>query len=145
MGYGADFEYRIGYAADNTISLDSMGLAPPDQVVYRPATLYYVRGDFTRVGDGFAAADWVWDTIGLSKLSLLLSFLADEDSAEVYIQTDKREGLSPNPKASFGIFRCIMWKPILSGEDGVHVVRTPYVLQTVRVQFRRLIEIIPGP
>jgi hypothetical protein len=78
--------------------------------------------------------------ISISRLSQILSFLGSADFAKVYIVTDKRDGTFPNPKISFGMFYATMWKPILSGDEGVFVVKSPYVAQTVKVTFVNLVE-----
>jgi hypothetical protein len=122
------------------ISLRDMKIAPPDTVVWRPYAVAYIRSDFTKAGDGFASAEWIWDTITISRLSSLLSFLADEEWASVYVQTQKKDGTYPSPKQEFGVFSGVMWKPTIGGDDGVQVVGSPYTMQTVRVRFVNLVE-----
>lgn len=136
-----DFDYQIGDTPTQMVTLRQLGIAPPDQVVFKPSTTYYARADFQRVGDGFASCDWIWDIISLSRLSNLLSFLNGQESASLYIATDKRDGTHPNPKTSFAVFSAIMWKPIITGEEGVHVAKSPYALQTVKVQFVYMVEL----
>jgi hypothetical protein len=135
-----DTDFKISLDIDNLISLRDMKVAPPDTVVWRKNAVNYVRGDFTRVGDGFASAEWIWDTITISRLSNLLYFLAGEDWASVYIQTHKNDGTYPAPELQFGVFSAIMWKPIIGGDDGVQIVGSPYTMQTVRIRFVNLVE-----
>lgn len=132
--------FKIGTAVDVLLSLRDMKVAPPDTVVWRPTAVSYVRSDFTRVGDGFASAEWIWDTISIARLSKILSFLAGEDWADVYIQTQKNDGTYPTPELEFGVFSAVMWKPTIGGNDGVQIVGSYRTMQTVRIQFVNLVE-----
>jgi hypothetical protein len=123
------------------MSLERMYIPPPDQVVYRPYSSVYVRGDYSRIGDGFATAEWIWDIISISRLSNLLALLSGNDYIRLYVITDKRDGTYPNPRSSFSLFNATMWKPILTGEEGVAVARSPYAMQTVKIQFINLVEL----
>ena len=67
-----DTDYRIGRTAARLVPLAWMNIPPPDQVVYRPAVAYYVRGDQSRVSDGHITCAWIWDVISLSRLATLL-------------------------------------------------------------------------
>jgi len=136
-----DFAYKIGLTATTMMLLSDMKLAPPDQVVWRPSAVHYPRADFSRVGDGFSSFDWIWDTISIARLSSLLKLLNGAESVRLYAVTDKRDGTYPNPRSAFSVFWATMWKPVLSGEEGVSVVKSPYVMQTVKVQFVNAIEL----
>lgn len=138
--YQADSDYKIGVSIAKLASLRNLGIAPPDQVTFRPASVYYIRSDLSRVGDGFSSVIWVWDIISSEKLSKLMSFLNGADFVDLYIKTDLRDGTHAIPSNSFGIYSCKMWKPILSGEEGVPVARSPYALQTVQIKFVDLVE-----
>jgi hypothetical protein len=138
--YNLDSAYAIGLEPTQMVYLRQMNIAPPDQIVYKPAAVYYVRSDFSRVGDGFASVEWVWDMISISRLHNIISFLDGEDYASLYVLTDKRDGSYPNPRTSFGLFYATMWKPIITGEEGVFVARSPYVVQTVKLQFVNMVE-----
>ena len=116
-----DTDFKISLDIDALISLRDIRIPPPDTVVWRPSAIHYIRSDFTRVSDGFASAQWIWDTISISRLSNLLSFLAGEEFASVYVQTHKNDGTYPAPELQFGVFSAIMWKPIIGGDDGVHI------------------------
>ena len=140
MSYCDDTQYQIGTNINRLASLKRIGVPPPDTTVFSPAASYHVRSDFTRVGDGFASTEWIWDTMSLSRLFNLLSFLNGADWASVYIATEKKDGFYPNPRTGFSVFSAIMWKPMLSGEDGVMLVGSPYVYQTVRIRFVNLVE-----
>jgi len=140
VAYNQASQYSIGITPTDLLALRDMHIAPPDQVVYRPASIYYVRGDMSRVGDGFAMCEWIWDAISLSRLSTILEFLDGDTYKDVYIVTDKRDGTFSNPDDSFALFYAKMWKPILSGEEGVSIARSPYALQTVKIQFVDLVE-----
>ena len=139
--YCEDTDYQLGLSPTGVIPLSKLRLPEPDQVVYRPAAIYYVRSNFTRVSDGYVSTEWIWDTMSIGRLSKLLSFLAGEDYANVYLVTDKRDGTYPNPKVSFGMFSAIMWKPILSGDEGIHVAQSPYVVQTIKINFVHMVEL----
>jgi hypothetical protein len=139
--YCADSLYKIGSSLSNLIPLKNLGLAAPDQVTYQPASSYVVRADMTRVGDGFTIATWIWDIISIERMSQLLAYLNGADYANVYIRTDIRDGTHAIAANAFKVFSAIMWKPLLFGQDGNAVVRSPYALQSVKIQFVNLIEI----
>jgi hypothetical protein len=136
----ADTDFKLGLAPNALVTLRNIGLAAPDQVTFRPASVYYVRADLTRVGDGFSSATWVWDMMSTERMSKLLSFLSGADYVRLYIKTDVRDGTHALPRNAFKVFSAIMWKPIVSGEEGVPVAKSPYVLQTVQVKFVDLLE-----
>ena len=137
----ADMEYGIGTTAAGIVALRLMYVPPPDQVIWKAAASYYARADLHRVGDGFASIEWIWDTISISRLSKILEFLGTADSVALYVQSDKRDGTYPNPAAAFRVFSAIMWKPILSGQEGTPLARSPYVMQTVKITFINTIEL----
>lgn len=122
------------------ISLHDLGIAAPDQVTFQPYSVVYARGDMSRVGDGVSTASWIWDIISIEKLSRLLSFLNGSTYAEMYIRTDIRDGTSSIASDAFKVFSATMWKPLLYGQEGVPVVKSPYALQTVNIQFVNLVE-----
>lgn len=132
--------YQIGSTPTGLMSLRELNIPVPDQVVFRPMAAYYVRADFTRVGDGFASTDWIWDVLDLNSVYKLLSFLGGEESVALYVVTDKRDGTIPNPATAFGLYYSIMWKPIMSGEEGVPIARSQVALQTVRLRFVNMVE-----
>ena len=84
-------DFKISTDIDALVSLRDMKVAPPDTVVWRPTAVSYVRSDFTKAGDGFSSAEWIWDTISIARLSNLLSFLGGEEWASVYIQTQQKQ------------------------------------------------------
>lgn len=137
--YRADTLYKIGATSTNMATLKQLGIAPPDQVTYQAASTYYVRSDMSRVGDGFSLCSWVWDNISIQKLSTLLAFLGGNSWADVFINTDIRDGTYPNPAKAFKLYSARMWKPLLFGQEGQPVNRTPYVIQTVHIQFVNLV------
>lgn len=134
-----DTDYAIGLTANTLMSLRDLNIPPPDQPVFTPAALYRVRGDLSRVGDGFPMANWIWDVISVATLYPVINLLGGADFKELYIRTDKRDASTPSPDLAFNVYSCIMWKPILAGDEGVYVARSPYALQTVQIQFKRLI------
>jgi hypothetical protein len=138
--YNKDTSYKIGASLTAMVALRDLNIGVPDQVTFKPAGLSYVRADYSRVSDGAAMASWVWDIISIHKLALLLNFLNGTTFASVYIQTDVRDGTFAIPKNAFKVFSAIMWKPLLYGEDGVPVARSPYAMQTVNIQFVNLVE-----
>ena len=71
MDRRGDFQYALGVNPENLAELKKLRIPIPDQVVYAPASLYYVRTDGTRVGDGFATFSWIWDVISRENLAIL--------------------------------------------------------------------------
>lgn len=134
-----DNDFQIGFTPQTLATLTRMKISIPDQVVYSAASVYYVRADGTRVGDGYASANWIWDVMKYEDVFALMGFLDGNDHNLVYIKTDKRDGTSPNPRTAFDVFQCIMWKPVLSGEEGLPIARSPYAYQSVRFHFTNLI------
>ena len=136
----SDGQYAIGLTVDTMVPLLRLRVAVPDQVVYNSAAVHYVRGDGSRVGDGVSTLQWIWDTMSRNRLSKLLHYLGNEEYAQVYIVTDRRQGLFPLPVSEFMTFRATMWRPIMSGEDGVGIATSLYTFQTVRLTFVNLVE-----
>lgn len=134
-----DMQYAIGTDPNNLSLLRRIKVPYPDQTVFKPASVYYMRGDGTRVGDGYISTQWIWDVISLQKLSALLEYLNGEDWVRVYIRTDRRDGTYYNPRTAFAVYYGIMLKPILSGNEGVPIARSPYALQTVSITFKNLL------
>jgi hypothetical protein len=141
--YQNDTLYKIGLDPANLLSLRNLRIAPPDQVTFQAASTYIVRADMSRVGDGFALATWIWDVISIERLAKILEYLNNEDYVNLYIRTDMRDGTHAVAANAFKVFSAIMWKPLLFGQDGNSVVRSPYAMQSVKIQFVNLIE-VPG-
>ena len=135
-----DSTYKIGRTLTSMMTLSSLDIAIPDQITYQPYTGVYIRGDLSRVGDGFPMVSWVWDVISASRLSKLLQFLDGETYKAVYIRTDIRDATFAKPSESFKTFSAIMWKPLLYGEEGTPIARSIKSYQTVNVQFVGLVE-----
>jgi hypothetical protein len=135
MSLYQDDEYAIGLTPTTLAPLRLLGVAVPDQIVWRDAAIYYVRGDNSRVGDGLPSWEWVWDVISISRLSSLLSLLAGQESAWVYAHTNQRTGVYPNAAAEFHIYKALMYKPILAGQEGVSIARAAISMQTVKLSF----------
>lgn len=131
--------YAIGPTPQTLAYLTNMHIPIPDQVVYTPASTYVQRADGTRVGHGYPSAQWIWDVISNSALSQLLEFLNGADYAYVYMRTDTREGIIKQPRNAYDVFYAIMYKPILAGQEGTPIARSPYAMQSVQIQFHRLI------
>ena len=138
MDRRGDFQYAIGADPNNLSTLKRMKVPIPDQVIYAPASLYYVRADGTRVGDGFASLGWIWDVISRENLAILLEILGGDDYVYTYVKSDKRDGNYALPEEGYDIFYSILWRPILSGNEGVPIARSPVSYQSVRLQFRVL-------
>jgi hypothetical protein len=136
----ADFQYKIGATEEELVSLHLLKIPWPDQVIYSAASVYYPRSDMSRVGDGYASVSWIWDVISRTALATLLQYVGGS-SAVVYIQTDVRDGTIAKPSAAFSKFRCTMWMPILSGEEGTPIARSALGIQTVQIKFVNLVEI----
>lgn len=129
--------YQVGLTADTLVSLRDMDIPIPDQVVFHPAARHYQRADYTRVSDGFPFVEWIWDILSIDRLMTLLEFLEDAEYNDVYVRTDVRDGTQIVSEA-FQTYTAVMLKPILSGQEGVHVARSPRALQTVKIVFRKL-------
>lgn len=134
-----DTQYAIGLTANSLALLRNLNIPPPDQVVFGPASVYQVRGDLSRVGNGFPQASWVWDVLSTTTLYQLLAFLGGADYKELYIRTDRRDASEAVPERMFDTYSCVMWKPLLFGDEGVSVARSPYALQSVQIQFKKLV------
>lgn len=135
-----DFQYAIGDDPLNLASLRRMQIPIPDQVIYAPASIYYVRADGTRVGDGFATINWIWDVISRHRLASLLELMEGADFHYTYVKSDKRDGDYALPEEGYSVFYTIMYRPILSGQEGVPIARTANSYQSVKLQFRILSE-----
>ena len=134
-----DLQYAIGDTPSNLTLLRRAMIPTPDQVVYKAASVYYVRGDGSRVGDGYTSVGWIWDVISTQKLSYLMTYLNGAEWKYVYIRTDVRDGTYSNPRSAFNVYYAMMLKPILDGVEGVPIARSPYAMQTVRVLFKNLV------
>ena len=135
-----DFQYALGTDPNNLGTLRRMKIPIPDQVVYAPASVYYVRSDGTRVGDGFAVVTWIWDVIARHNLAILLEPMGGEDYLYTYVKSDRRDGEYALPEEGYTIWYAIMWRPILSGTEGVPIAKSPVSYQTVKLQFKLLSE-----
>lgn len=140
MSWYDDTKYKLGYYQNKMVSLRELGIAPPDQVTFQSASQYYVRSDMSRVGDGFGIITWVWDTISIPRLSKILAFLGGNESAELYVESDVRDGIYAIPKLAFNIYKATMWKPLLFGQEGSPIVRTSLVYQTVQLKFVNIVK-----
>ena len=131
----ADFQYALGVDPENIATLRRMMIPIPDQVIYSPASIYYVRSDQTRVGDGHANIAWIWDVISRDKLAVLLEPMGGADYLYTYVKSDKRDGEHALPEEGYSIFYAIMYRPILSGKEGTPIARSPKAYQSVKIQF----------
>ena len=135
-----DFQYALGLDPNNLATLRRMEIPIPDQVVYTPSSIYYVRPDQTRVGDGFETIVWIWDVISREKLAILLEPMAGAEYLYTYIKSDRRDGNYALPEVAYSVWHSVMWRPILSGQEGVPIARSPVSYQSVKLQFRLLEE-----
>lgn len=133
-------EYKIGFLPNALASLKLLGIASPDQVTFQPASSFYSRSDFSRVGDGFIAVSWVFDIISIDRLANLLSYLNGATWNDIYIRTDMRDGTIPMAENAFKVYSAIMWKPMLFGKEGNPVAKSAVAMQTVNIQFMNLVE-----
>lgn len=140
MDRRGDFQYALGVDPENIVELKKLKIPIPDQVTYAPASLYYVRADGTRVGDGYATFSWIWDVISRENLAILLEPLEGAEYTYIYAKTDRRDGEYALPEEGYSVFYTIMWRPILMGREGVPIARSPKAYQSVRLQFRVLSE-----
>jgi hypothetical protein len=140
MSWIDDTKYKLGYYPNKMVTLRELNIAPPDQVTFQAASQYYVRSDMSRIGDGFSIITWVWDTISIPRLSKILAFLGGKDSAELYVESDVRDGTYAIPKLAFKIYKATMWKPLLFGQEGSPIVKTSLVYQTVQLKFVNAVE-----
>ena len=133
-------KYALGTDPNNLPTLRRMEIPMPDQVVFDKASVYYVRSDGTRVGDGYSVASWIYDVISIHKLASLLEVLDGEDFGYVYVTTDTRDGDISLPEEGFKMYCAIMWRPILSGSEGVPIARSSKSFQSVKIRFKLLYE-----
>lgn len=135
-------EYKIRRSTDpDLMSFERLKLPPPDQVVFREYGLVYVRADHSRVGDGYPSLTWVYDVISRANLYKFVALLGGEDYASVRIRTDTRDAEHAGVETSFKIFDAVMWKPVLSGQEGTSIARSDLAFQTVSINFRKLQEV----
>lgn len=132
--------YAIGTDPNNLPTLKQLKIPMPDQVIYASSSLHYVRSDGTRVGDGYPVVNWIYDVISIDRLASLLEVMDGEDHAHVYITTDARDGDISLPEEGFHMYYVIMWRPILSGSEGVPIARSSKAWQSVKIAFRILYE-----
>lgn len=137
--YCDDTDFRLGTTPQNLISLRRLGVPVPDTYPGDRATSYYVRGDNSRVGDGFAFVNWIWDVISQESLYRVLDFLNGEDFVRLYVRTAINRELYPSPRTAFNVYYGIMYRPNVSGIEGTPITRSPYAFQTVQIQFRDLV------
>lgn len=140
-----DAQFAIGLTSTTMNRLIDAGVPVPDQVTMGFSN-YYVLADGTRVGDGYLQCVWVWDVLSRESLYALLNPLgltvATTRSVSVFIHTDTRDGLDPLPVQGFRTYEAIMYVPVLSGQEGVSITRSPYNYQSVKVSFNRLQEVV---
>jgi len=138
-----DKDYRVGQTSGNLLKLRDMGIPFPDQVIYRPYSIGYIRGDLSKVGDGVASIEWTWDVISIQELSMILNLwftgVTDTSVDNVFIRSDVRTGDYPNPTAGFLDYDCTVWRPNLSGPEGSPIVKSSYGIQTVSLKFTNLV------
>ena len=135
MNLYSDDEYALGASVATMASLRLMDVAAPDQIVWRDAAVFYPRSDMSRVGDGLPSFDWIWDVISISRLAAITSLISGAESGHIYVHTNRRIGTAPNLAAEFGVYYAMMYKPVLSGQEGVSVARATISLQTVKLTF----------
>lgn len=137
-----DTAYAIGLTSSTLVKLRQAQLPPPDQVVMLPTAVNYVRGDASRVGDGYRSCQWIWDVISIERLSIFLRLagLAEgATSTTVYISTPLREGVYNKP--NFRTYSTVMYKPLMTGKEGTPIARSPYAWQSVKVMFNKMVEV----
>lgn len=135
-------EYQIRRAADPAMmSLGRLSLPVPDQVVFREYALVYVRADLSRVGDGYSSLTWVYDVLTRAHINSFVSLLGGANYASVRLRTDTRDGEYAGVTASFKLYDAVMWKPVLSGQEGISIARSDVAFQTVSINFRKLQEV----
>lgn len=137
-----DTAYAIGLSSTNLINLRRAAIPVPDQVVMQQAARYYVRGDATRVSDGYRSCQWIWDVLAIETLASLMRLVgmaAGDTYKNVYIYTDLRDGLAALPE--FRTYGAVMYMPVLAGSEGVPIARSPYALQSIKITFNKLVEV----
>lgn len=135
----SDRDYQIGTDVTAMLPLRRLGVPAPDVPVGSTAAVYYTRADGTRIGDGFTSVAWVYDIISRTALSRLMKFLGNSDWARVYIKTDIRDGNEALPRNAFGVYYGIMYRPILTGEEGSPIAGSMGAFQSVKIQFVDLV------
>lgn len=130
-----DHHYMLGTSQTTMASLQQLRIPLPDTVTGAKASTFYIRTDMHRVGDGFAYFSWVWDIISREALSVIYSMLGDADSVTVYVRTNIQDSVSPSPSLDFHTYSAIMYRPIMTGDDGTPVARSQYSYQSLKLQF----------
>jgi len=135
-------EYQIRREAETyMIPFTRLDIPIPDQIVYSPHATTYIRADHTRIGDGYPTLTWTWDVLSRTGAYKLLSLLDGAEYANVRIRTDIRDGTNPNAASAFRLFDAIMWKPQLSGQEGIMIARSHEAYQTFVLTFKKLVEV----
>lgn len=141
--WNEDTQYALCPAsADDVIRLQDMDVPKPDNSVIG-FPVYRVRADLTRVADGHLQCSWIWNTIARTSLYKLLAAVGITGAttyAHVKIYTDDRSGTTPSPE--FKLYTAVMYAPNLTGDDGSMIVKSPYMLQSTRVIFNKLVEVV---
>jgi hypothetical protein len=135
MSWYADTDYALGFQPNKMISLRNLQVAIPDQITYQDGSVQVVRSDMNRVADGFTILAWIWDTISAERIARLSEFLQGLKSNTVYVRSDIRDGTHSIPSQAFKVFRAVMWKPLLYGDEGSPVAKSAKIYQTVQVKF----------
>lgn len=142
--YEQDYDYAIGNSVTTLLKLAHLKVPMPDLVTYDSASTRYNLANAARVADGYAWTEWIWDIISLPHTQTLLEFLGSSSYKQnVYIRTTRSTGDYATPSASYEVFSCIMLRPILSGQEGTLVARSPYNIQNFKLRFVDLV-IQPG-
>lgn len=138
-----DKDYRVGRAAANLLHLRDLAVPAPDQVIYAPYAVSYVRADLARIGDGAERIEWIWDIAFIQELSALMRLffaaVTDQYAHLRYIRSDKRLGDFASPAQAFYNFSCTVWRPEVFGPDGNPVARSAFSFQTVKFVFTNLV------
>ena len=137
-----DLLFKVGQASTALLPLRDLKVPPPDQaIIGYPTTI--IRGDATRVQDGYLQLQWVWDVLGRESLKILMGAMGVQDGdtyKSVYVSTDARDSTQAIPV--FVTYSCILYVPTLTGSDGVSVARSPYAYQSLKLIFNKLVEVV---
>lgn len=145
--YGETFkrEFSIGTNSNRMLRLVDMDILPPDTFIYKPYAVSYVRGDLSRVGDGEASIEWIWDVSSIREVSGVLTFLMNPETEEykhnVFVRSYAQVGQVANPLLGFKTFQATVYRPELFGNEGSMIVRSFEAYQTVKITFTNLVEL----
>lgn len=138
-------DLQAGLTASTMMSLADLAISAPDQIIFKPFSDSYIRGDLTRVGDGASSIEWIWDVMAQVELATLNNIFFSTDTLTfkvlVNIRSPKRIGTKAGAAEQLQDFTATVWRPEVFGPEGTPVVRSVKATQAVMFQFTNLVEV----